>query len=60
MQMLCMIIVVDMLKEVGLLYIVVLIYLIMGGVIVFYVMLGDVYIVELNVLICFVGLCVIE
>lgn len=60
MQMFCIIVVVEMLKEVCLFYIVVLMYLIMGGVMVFYVMLGDIQIVELNVLICFVGLCVIE
>lgn len=55
-----MIILVEMFKEVGFFYVVVLIDLIIGGVMVFYVMLGDVYIVELGVFIGFVGLCVIK
>lgn len=41
-------------------YIFVLIDLMMGGVFVSFVMLGDFNIVELKVLIGFVGLCVIE
>lgn len=47
-------------QECGLLYIFVLIDLMMGGVFVSFVMLGDFNIVELKVLIGFVGLCVIE
>lgn len=47
-------------KDVGLFYLVVLIYFVYGGVIVFLVMFGDVYIVELKVMIGFVGKCVIE
>lgn len=47
-------------QECGLFYILVLIDLIMGGVFVSFVMLGDFNIVELKVFIGFVGLCVIE
>lgn len=46
--------------EVKLLFILVLIDLMMGGVLVSFVFFGDVVIVELKVLIGFVGLCVIE
>lgn len=60
MQMFWIMVGIQLLCEVGLFYIVVLINLIMGGVFVFYVMFGDVYIVELGVMIGFVGCCVIE
>lgn len=60
MQMVKILAVLGCLCDVGLLYILVLIYLIIGGVLVLFVMLGDINIVELQVLIGFVGLCVIE
>lgn len=47
-------------REVKQLYILILIYLIIGGVIVSFVMFGDIIIVELKVIIGFVGWWVIE
>lgn len=60
MQMVKIIVMLIKFVEVKLLFILVLIDLMMGGVLVSFVFFGDVVIVELKVLIGFVGLCVIE